>query len=301
MLLAEGLLQPRRAGRDAGASCAAGAASFRRRPTLRKLAEAEAQVQALRTELDEDPAASNRRQQKARERAARERVQRIKGALDRLPELEAKKKPEDREKARCSTTDPDATVMKMPDGGFRPAYNVQFSTATESQIIMGVDVVTTGSDAGQMAPMVEQIKSRYDETPKDQFRFANGGFAQHDQIEAVRAPRKWVARCTCAGAGKSWRSEGGSVRLRRETVRRWPTGEPAWPAKRAKVIYKDRRCDGRVEVNAQARNRGLYQLRVRGQLKAKAIALWHALAHNMMRAVSLRAAARVRAAAAVMG
>ena len=103
----------------------AGAASFRRRPTLEEaLAEAEAQVQALRAELEEDPAAGNRRQQKARERAARERAERIQGALDRLPELEAKKKPEDREKARCSTTDPDATVMKMGDGGFRPAYNV---------------------------------------------------------------------------------------------------------------------------------------------------------------------------------
>ena len=135
-------------------------------PLEEALAEAEAQVQALRTELDQDPAASNRRQQKARERAARERVERIKGALDRLPELEAKKKPEDREKARCSTTDPDATVMKMPDGGFRPAYNVQFSTTTDSQIIVGVGVETSGSDAGQMAPMVEQIKSRYEETPQ---------------------------------------------------------------------------------------------------------------------------------------
>jgi hypothetical protein len=92
--------------------------------------QVQVQVQALRAEVEEDPAASNRRQQKARERATRERAERIKGALDRLPELEAKKKPEDREKARCSTTDPDATVMKMPDGGFRPAYNVQFSTTT---------------------------------------------------------------------------------------------------------------------------------------------------------------------------
>jgi hypothetical protein len=37
---------------------------------------------------------------------------------------------------------------------------MQFSTATDSQIIVGVEVVTTGSDAGQMAPMSEQIESR---------------------------------------------------------------------------------------------------------------------------------------------
>jgi hypothetical protein len=298
VLLAEGLVDLNRVAQDGmRVRASAGAASFRRRPTLEEaLAEAEAQVQALRTELDEDPAASNRRQQKARERAARERVQRIKGALDRLPELEAKKKPEDREKARCSTTDPDATVMKMPDGGFRPAYNVQFSTATESQIIMGVDVVTTGSDAGQMAPMVEQIKSRYDETPKEVL--VDGGFAQHDQIEAVSAEEVGCTVYAPVPAPKDPKVDRYAPK---------PGDSPAvadWRARmaseEAKVIYKDRAATAEC-VNAQARNRGLYQLRVRGQLKAKAIALWHALAHNMMRAVSLRAAARVRAAAAVMG
>ena len=99
-----------------------------------------------------------------------------------------------------------------------------------------------------------------------------------------------------AGAGTQG-SEGGSVRPK-------PGDSPAvadWRARmaseEAKAIYKDRAATAEC-VNAQARNRGLYQLRVRGKLKAKAIALWHALAHNMMRAVSLRVAARVRAAAA---
>ena len=98
VLLAEGLVDLNRVAQDGmRVRASAGAASFRRRPTLEEaLAEAEAQVQALRAELEEDPAASNRRQQKARERAARERAERIKRALDRLPELEAKKKPEDR-------------------------------------------------------------------------------------------------------------------------------------------------------------------------------------------------------------
>ena len=298
VLLAEGLVDLNRVAQDGmRVRASAGAASFRRRPTLEEaLAEAKAQVQALRTELEEDPAASNRRQQKARERAARERVERIKGALDRLPELEAKKKPEDREKARCSTTDPDATVMKMPDGGFRPAYNVQFSTATDSQIIVGVDVVTSGSDAGQMAPMVEQIKSRYEETPKEVL--VDGGFAQHDQIEAVSAEEVGCTVYAPVPAPKDPKVDRYAPK---------PGDSPAvadWRARmaseEAKAIYKDRAATAEC-VNAQARNRGLYQLRVRGQLKAKAIALWHALAHNMMRAVSLRVAARVRAAAAVMG
>jgi transposase len=299
VLLAEGLVDLNRVAQDGmRVRASAGAASFRRRLTLEEaLAEAEAQVQALRTEREDDPAAGNRRQQKARARAARERAERIKGALDRLPELEAKKKPEDRAKARCSTTDAEATVMKMADGGFRPAYNLQFSTTTDSQIIVGVDVVTIGSDAGQMAPMVEQIESRHDQRPKDVL--VDGGYAQHEQIEAVSAPAIGCTVYAPVPAPKDPQvdryapkpGDGPAVAAWRERM----------GSAEAKAIYKERAATAEC-VNAQARNRGLYQLRVRGQLKARAIALWYALAHNLMRAVSLRAAAAgVRATVAVTG
>jgi transposase len=103
----------------------AGAASFRRKPTLEEcLTEAEAQVEALKQELETDPAAASRREQAARKRATEERGKRVQEALTRMPEAEAKKKKDEKEKARVSTTDPEATVMKMPDGGFRPAFNV---------------------------------------------------------------------------------------------------------------------------------------------------------------------------------
>ena len=80
----------------------------------------------------------------------------------------------------------EATVMKMADGGFRPAYNFQFATDTGSQVITGVEVETTGSDAGQMAPMVDQVEERTGEVPPEWL--VDGGFAQHDQIDAVSAP-----------------------------------------------------------------------------------------------------------------
>jgi transposase len=295
-LLAEGLVDLQRVAQDGmRVRARAGAASFRRRPTLEEaLAEAEAQVEALRAELEHDPAAGDRRRQAARQRAARERAERIRDALDRLPALEARKKPEDRAKARCSTTDADATVMKMGDGGFRPAYNVEFATATDSQIIVGVEVVTVGSDAGQMVPMVEQIDERYDQRPKEML--IDGGFAQHDQIDAVSGA---AIGCTVYAPVPAPKDK---------TVDRYapkPGDSPAVAAWRqrmggdvAKAIYKERAATAEC-VNAQARNRGLIQLRVRGRLKAKAIALWYALAHNLMRAVSLRAAAGVRTAATV--
>lgn len=298
VLVAEGLVDLNRVAQDGmRVRASAGAASFRRRPTLEEaLAEAQAQVQALRAELEQDPAASHRRQQRARERAARERAERIQGALDRLPELERKKRPEDRTKARCSTTDPGATVMKMGDGGFRPAYNLEFSTATDSRIIVGVAVVTTGSDAGQAVPMVEQIEARYEATPTDVL--IDGGFAQHDQIEVLEGPEHG---CTVYAPVPAPRDPN----VDRHAAK--PGDSPAvaaWRARmatpEAKAIYKERAATAEC-VNAQARNRGLIQLRVRGRLKARAIALWHALAHNLMRAVSLRAAAAVRAVAAAGG
>lgn len=134
----------------------AGAASFRRRPTSEEcLSEAQEQVARLKEEVDDDPAAPSRRHAAARERAARERDERVRQALARLPELEAKKKADERDKARASTTDPEATVMKMADGGYRPAYNIQFATACGSQVIVGVSVLTAGSDMGQLTPMAE--------------------------------------------------------------------------------------------------------------------------------------------------
>src|SRR6266849_5681390 len=162
----------------------AGASSFRRRPTLEHcLEQAQEQVARLRAEVETDPAKAHEQQYQAHVRAARERSERVQQALNRLPELEAKKKPDEKDKARASTTDPEATVMKMADGGFRPAYNVQFSTATHSQIIVGVEVTTSGSDQGEMPPMVEQIQDRYQRAPTEYL--VDGGFVVHEDIEEV--------------------------------------------------------------------------------------------------------------------
>ena len=58
----------------------------------------------------------------------------------------------------------------------------------------------------------------------------------------------------------------------------------------AKAIYRER-ASAAEWVNALARQRGLYQVRVRGRLKVLAVLLWQALAHNLMRALALQKAA----------
>lgn len=118
-------------------------------------------MEELKRQADDDPGAASRRRQAARLRAAKEWEARVQAALDRLPELAQIKQRQGKPgaQARASTSDADATVMKMGDGGFRPAYALQYGTDVDSQIIVGVEVVTTGSDQGQMAPMLNKSAS----------------------------------------------------------------------------------------------------------------------------------------------
>src|ERR1700730_13263870 len=144
--MAEGLVTLGRVAQDGmKVRAAAGNSSFRRKPTLEEAwKEAELQVATLRAEAEADPGAGAKRQQAARQRVARERAERIEAALSQLPRIAAVKKAKDREKARASTTDPEARFMKMADGGFRPALNVQLATTTDSQVITGVEVTNSG-------------------------------------------------------------------------------------------------------------------------------------------------------------
>ncbi len=249
--------------------------------------EAQDQVARLGAEVETDPAKANTQQHQAQVRAARERAERVQRALNRLPELEAKKKPDEKDKARVSTTDPEASVMKMADGGFRPAYNVQFSTDTSTKVIVGVDVVTQGSDAGQMPPMVEQIRQRYEQAP--QAVLVDGGFVKHEDIEAVSGPE--VGATVYGPVPKSRNPEiDEHAPHRRDTpiVIEW---RQRMATPEAQAIYKERAATAEL-VNAQCRNRGLGQFRVRGVAKVRTIALWYALALNLMRPVALRAATK---------
>ena len=271
---------------------AAGASSYRRGPRLQEfLEEAEHQVATLRKEMEEDPAAGTRRQRAARQRAAADRLERVRKAIELLPEAAACKPVKDKEKARVSTTDAEAKVMKMADGGFRPALNVQFATDTETQVIVGVEVVSSGSDQGKLAPMAAQLEERYDRKPAEML--VDGGYTNKEDIETlgqagttVYAPvpkPKDEARDPHEPLG----SDTPKVAEWRE---RMGTDE-------AKEIYKERASTAEC-VNAQARNRGLQRFTVRGRAKAKAVVLWYVLAHNLLRTAALRAAREKEAARA---
>ncbi len=282
----------------------AGAASFRRHATLREChRQAAEEVRRLRAEVDADPAAASRREAAARKRAAEDRARRVKEALAVTGELRARQEekarkqaeraakrgetdggessakapepePEREKEPRASTTDAQARVMKMADGGFRPAYNVQFAADTQSGAVAGVAVDNVGSDMGKMAPMNDALATAYGRRPSQ--HLADGGFAKLKDIVALS--RAGVEAYVPVPEPRD------KTRDRYAPHPGDPPEVADWRGRMAsaaaKAIYKERAAT--VEcVNAQARNRGLTRFIVRGIDKVKAVATWYALAHNM--------------------
>ena len=284
-LMASGIVELQRVAQDGmRVRASAGAASFRRGPALNEcLQDAEEQVEALRKELDDDPAATSRRLKAARERAAEDRRKRVQEALAQLPDVEAKKDAKSKDKARVSTTDPDARVMKMGDGGYRPAYNVQFATDTATQVIVGVSVDNQGTDQNQLSPMIEQIRERYDEVPEEVL--VDAGYTKLAEIEWVEVVENVTVYAPVMQPKDPTRDRHQPMPGDSDALAAW---RHRMGTDEAKEIYKERAATAEC-VNAAARNRGFRQFLVRGQRKARAIALWYALAHNLMRTLALRA------------
>jgi Transposase DDE domain len=252
----------------------ASAPSFRREQSLLEYREqAELHLRAVLAQSD-DPELT-RGQQAAREAKARDYKARVDAALEALEQQRARKKGADKQKVRASTTDADARVMKMADGGFRPAYNLQFAVAGEAlggpRTIVGVEVTNQGSDMGSVSPMMEQIEQRTGQVPER--LLADGNHATCEDVKqcaakGIEALISLPERMAQAGQQGDHSPE---VEAWRE---RMLTDE-------AKKQYKARAS--LVEnVNAQVKGRyGLTQLTVRGLDKVRSVAVLVALAHNL--------------------
>jgi transposase len=290
-LIAEGLVSLDTAAQDGmRVRASAGSSSFRRQPSLEQAQrEAREHLDKLERDSEADAAGQTMRQQKARERAAHERLERVNKAIEAAQHIAAqreKRKKGDGANARASTTDPEARTMKMGDSGFRPAYNVQMATDAESGIILNMDVINEGSDAGQMKPMMDEIKAKVGQAPKN--LLTDGGFSTIDDIEAttqggttVYTPVKEEAKQKETGKDPFAPRPKDSpiIAAWRERM-----GTPA-----AQELYKLRAPTAELP-NARLRNQGVYQMRVRGLAKVKAALWWHVLALNLLRAEVLRAA-----------
>lgn len=295
VMMAEDLVSLNRVSQDGmRVRASAGAGSFRREERLKQFfAQAQEQVKRLGAEVDEPEVAKNqpsRREEAARERAARDREERIERALAELPSVrEAKKTAKEKENARASTTDPEARVMKMPDGGFRPAFNIELATDTGSQVITGVSVTNHGTDANEASPMLAEVKERANKTPEDYI--VDGGFVTLAEVDKFDAAGVVFYAPTRAPRGTS-----------REQTEPRPSDSPAvadWRVRmgteEAKTIYRERAATSEC-VNAQFRVRhGLYQVVVRGIAKVTCVALWLAITHNLLRWIALGTSSQARA------
>ena len=157
----------------------AGADTFRREDRLRAhLEAARQQIEAMGDPCSEEV---SRRVAAARQRALREREQRLEAALVELEAIrEVKRDEEAKEQARASTSDPQARVMKQPDGGWAPSYNVQVSTDATAGVIVGVGVTQAGSDSHELVPAVERVEDTLDQRPKQMV--VDGGFVNRENM-----------------------------------------------------------------------------------------------------------------------
>ena len=200
LLSADGLITLERVMQD-GTKIRANAAadSFRRQERVEQaLKQAKEQVAALQAQSEEE---TSRRSAKARQRAARQRQERLERALKEFAQLE--KEDKDKERRRVSTSDPEARVMKQPDGGFAPSYNVQIDTDAKNCVVVAVGVVQAGNDFEQLEPGIDRVQQNQGETPKEVV--TDGGFVSRDTIMAMkRQAIEYIAPCVDeAGKGQS--------------------------------------------------------------------------------------------------
>jgi transposase len=260
---------------------AAGSGSFRTGPSLRAhLEAAAAHVELLKQQSDDGV---SMREDTTRRRVAEDRLARVRAALAELPLAEAAKTRKGQKasrytEARVSTTDPDARRMKMADGGFRPAYNVQLAADTGSRAIIGVMVSKSGTDAGLTRPMREQIKQRTGLDLAEQL--TDGGYTKMEEIGPAleagitiyRPPPPPPHTSPRTGPYEPCKQDTPEVAMWRELM-----GTPE-----AQDVYRERAATIET-VNADLKtHRGLDRFRVRGIDKVTCVVLWSVLAYNLL-------------------
>jgi len=262
--------------------------------------QAAERVERLRRELEADPGAASRRRQAAQDRAARDiaaRADRARAALARLQAEKAERKKthakqeKDKSAPKVSLTDPEARRMRFADGGINAAYNMQIA-ATGDGVVLTVMATDRRNDTGLAVPMVQDIVRRYGCAPRRVLvdtRYATAkdivSLASHPGdgmgggIEVYAPPPE--ERMDVKPA---------TLRRRAAARKREPQALKDWcsrmQSEAGQAIYRRRK---RIElVNAQFKNRGFGRLNLRGLVKARTVALWHAIAHNILIANRLR-------------
>jgi transposase len=253
---------------------------------------------ALKEEVASNPEASSRRQRLAQERGAREvkeRAERARAALDRVraeKEERAKKHPQDEAKKKSepkvSLSDPEARHMRFADGAVRPAYNAQIAAVAKDGIIVSVEMTDRRNDAGLAMPMVDDLVRRYGMAPRR--LLVDTLYATTADIAALAEHPAGSVEVFMPTPTESDDITPRGLANRIRARAREPESIKEWRCRMASQAGQDTyRVRKLIErVNANLKNHGFGVLPVRGLIKAKTVALWHALANNLMAAHRLR-------------
>lgn len=164
ILSAEGLISLQRVGVD-GTKIKAKASgdTYRREKRVKEFLEvAKEQVKQLADPLKEYSGITKKKEA-ARQRAAKERTEKLEKALDEFNKIQESAGKE----KRVSITDPESRIMKHGEGGFAPSYNVEIATDAKAEIIVGTAVIQEGNDYNATMPMAEKIKEQTGNYPKE--------------------------------------------------------------------------------------------------------------------------------------
>lgn len=200
LLSAEGLITLERVMQD-GTKIRACVApdSFRGKDGIEKALEAaRQQIKAVDQVSEEE---TSRRVEKARQRARRERTERLETALKQFDEAKSEGGVKDSKKPRVSMTDPEARIMKQPDGGFAPSYNVQVNTDAANGLIVAVDVTQEGNDLNQLTSGIERIEQNLGKTPKQVV--VDGGYVSRGNIVEMESRNVDLIAPQCDEEGKA--------------------------------------------------------------------------------------------------
>jgi len=176
MLTKEGLVTMERVMHDGTRiTASAGRDTFRKEETIREhLVRASARVLAMEEASEEE---ITPRIKKARERAVRERKERLSRALDQLEKIRSQKRST---QTKVSITDPECRIMGQPDGGYAPSYNVQISTDAEEKVIVGVSISQSPADQTLLPSALDEIKKTTGTDPGQ--LVVDAGFTTRDTI-----------------------------------------------------------------------------------------------------------------------
>jgi transposase len=163
----------------------AGSGSMHRRKTLEEhLEQARQVVEELGRKVgDPEDETENRRKRAAKQRAAREREERMKAALKDLDRREAQAKPKQRDQVRVSESESQVVKMKHADGGYAPSYNVQVMAEGSHSIVVGIEVSGEANDSGALQSGLQQVQKNLGRKPGRMV--ADNGYATRGNVGAM--------------------------------------------------------------------------------------------------------------------